>query len=172
MPSIAPSRDHDQVITTGSGTDLQLGDTTTFSYGYIFNIRTKEDGGVIVINGFDFYTDSTELVNYELWTRMGSFKDHKGTYEGWDLIAGGSIKGKGIGRYTSIPDDMFTPASIPGGGGVGGTRAFYLTLDTKALVYKIGEGVTSDAFVQYENEDVEVWEGESVLSYPFPSVSC
>ena len=45
---------------------------------------------------------------------------HKGTYEGWDLIAEGETEGRGIGRYTSIPDDMFTKVSIPGGGRGGG----------------------------------------------------
>lgn len=156
---------------TGSQDDLDLGGTTTSSYGYIFNMRTREDGGVVLIQGFDFYTGTTEDVTYELWTRLGTFKDYKGSIEGWDLIASGSVQGRGIGRYTAIPEEDFTPVSIPGGGGNDGTRAFYLTLDTKELIYKIGEGSSSDSAVQYENEDIEIWEGESVLFYPMPSVS-
>jgi len=171
VPSQAPSLSHNQVITTGSKNDLELGGTTTSSYGYIFNIRTREDAGVVLIKGFDFYTESTDTVNFELWTRLGSYKGYKGTYDGWDLIASGSVTGRGIGRYTSIPEDTLTPVSIPGGGGEGGTRAFYLTLDTTELVYKIGEGVSSDVLVQNESQDIEVYEGEGVLFYPFPSVS-
>ena len=156
---------------TGTEQDLQLGGTTTSSYGYIFNIRTKDTSGVVLMTGFDFYTESTDDVRYELWTRPGSFKDHKGAYEGWDLAASGTVRGRGIGRYTALPEEEFDPVSIMGGGGEGGTRAFYLTLETKELVYKIGEGTTSDAAVQIETEDIEIWEGESVLDYPFPPVS-
>ena len=59
--------------------------------------------------------------------------------------------------------------SIPGGGGDKGTRAFYITTDTRDLVYKIGEGTSSDELVQQESEDIEIYEGEGVLFYPFPS---
>ncbi|KAL7542699.1 hypothetical protein ACHAXR_012004 [Thalassiosira sp. AJA248-18] len=171
FPSNSPSRSHEQAITTGSQQDLTLGGSTSYSYGLIFNIRTRSDGGVVLLNGFEFYTESSEYVKFELWTRMGSFKDYKGSYDGWDLIASGSVQGRGIGRYTSIPDELFTPVSIPGGGGDGGTRAFYLTFEAKELVYKIGSGTTSDDAIQDFNEDIEIWEGESVLSYPFPELA-
>ena len=165
MPSIAL----EQVIMMGSSQDLAIGGTTTSSYGYIFNMRTRKEAGAIFLTGFDFYTESTDMVNIELWTRLGSFADHKGNYDGWDLIASGSVKGRGIGRYTSIPEELFTPVSIPGGGGEEGTRAFYISMDTKDLVYKIGEGTSSDIIVQAGDQDVEVYEGEGVLFYPFPS---
>jgi len=168
-PSSAPSLDHFQEIVTGSQEDLELGGTTTSSYGYIFNVRTKENSGVVMIDGFDFYTESTEDVNFELWTRLGSYSDYKGTYDGWDLIASGTTQGRGLGRYTSIPEETFTPVSIPGGGGETGTRAFYITTDTRDLVYKIGEGTSSDELVQQESEDIEIYQGEGVLFYPFPS---
>ena len=169
LTSAAPSRGHFQEIVTGSQEDLELGGTTTSSYGYIFNVRTKESSGVVMIDGFDFYTESTEDVNFELWTRLGSYSDYKGTYDGWDLIASGTTQGRGLGRYTSIPQETFTPVSIPGGGGDKGTRAFYITTDTRDLVYKIGEGASSDKLVQQESEDIEIYEGEGVLFYPFPS---
>ena len=47
---------------TGSRKDLQMGGETTSSYGYIFNIRTKPTAGVILLNNFDFYTGSTDMV--------------------------------------------------------------------------------------------------------------
>ena len=132
-------------------------------------MRTKPESGVVIINGFDFYTESTEDVNFELWSRLGSFKEYKGTYDGWDLIASGTTKGRGIGRYTPIPEEVYTPVSIPGGGGDSGTRAFYLTLDSFGLVYKLGDtGTGSDELVSAETEDIEVYDGEGVLFYPFP----
>jgi hypothetical protein len=167
-PSSTPSRDLDQMIMTGSTQDLQLGGKTTSSYGYIFNIRTPKDGPTIVIKTLDFYTERVDDVNYEVWSKLGSFQGYKGNFDEWDLVAKGTIKGKGIGRYTPIPEESFTPLSIPGGGGEQGTRAIYITLDEKSLIYKIGEGVYADEVIQVSTEDVELWEGESVLSFPFP----
>ena len=154
---------------TGSREDLQLGGETTSSYGYVFNMRTKPDSPVVLISGFDFYTESTDEVNFELWTRLGTYKDYKGTYDGWDLIAAGTTKGRGIGRYTAIPEEMYTPVSIPGGGE---SRAFYLTLDTINLVYKYGlPGDPADGKYHHDSPDIEIWEGEGVLFYPFPDPS-
>jgi hypothetical protein len=85
---------------------------------------------------------------------------HQASTDGWDLLAKGKVTGRGIGRYTSIPEEMFTPVDIPGGGGEGGTRAFYLTMDSNNLVYKTGEGTASDSAVQMETEDIQIWEGE------------
>ena len=154
---------------TGSQQDLQLGGKTTSSYGFVFNIRTKPDAGVVLMTGFDFYTETTDDVTFELWTRTGSYVNHKGTFEGWDLIGSGTIKGRGIGRYTAIPPEMFTQVSIPGGGGDKGTRAFYLTLTTINLVYKLGTGgFAPDTKYHHDSPDIEIWEGEGVLFYPFP----
>jgi len=172
--SYAPSREHKQVISTDSGGDLQLGGRVTSSYGYLWNMRTKPDSGVIVITGMDFYTESTNNVTFELWTRMGTFKGFKGSYEGWDLIANGTTMGRGVEQHTAIPEEMYTPVSIPGGGeDNGGIRSFYLTLDKRELVYKRGsvqdgESADSDAFMHHGSSDLEIWEGEGILSYPFP----
>ena len=119
----------------------------------------------------EFYTESSADVNYELWTRLGSFKDFKGTYEGWDLIAQGTVTGRGIGRYTAIPDETFNAVHIPGGGEEKGTRAFYITLDKKELVYKLGTGTDSDLLMHDSTADLEIYEGEGVLGYPFPDIS-
>ncbi|KAL7467260.1 hypothetical protein ACHAXS_007511 [Conticribra weissflogii] len=124
-----------------------------------------------MITGVEFYTEITDNVEFELWSRRGTFKDHKGTYEGWDLIASGTVRGRGLGRYTSIPDDLFTPISINGGGGEAGTRAFYLTLHSINLVYTLGDGQDSDMVAHAANQDLEIYEGEGVLSYPFPDPS-
>mmetsp|Transcript_30795 Transcript_30795/g.57060 ORF Transcript_30795/g.57060 Transcript_30795/m.57060 type:complete len:631 (-) Transcript_30795:46-1938(-) len=175
-PSTAPSCPLDQVIMTGSREDLQLGSRTTSAYGYVFNIRTRPSSGVILLTGFDFYTLTTDEVTFELWTRLGSFKGHKGTYDGWDLVASGTVKGRGIGRYTSIPEELYTPVSIPSGGGETGTRAFYLTLKSNQLVYKLGEVqedsvAVSDSRYHAYTEDLYIWEGEGILWYPFPDPS-
>ena len=64
-PSAAPSRPVDVSLTTGGRDDLQIGGHVTTSYGYIFNMRTKADAGVVILTGFDFYTESTDDINFE-----------------------------------------------------------------------------------------------------------
>eukprot|EP01082_Thalassiosira_pseudonana_P006809 g14891.t1 g14891 contig21:95760-96938(+) len=167
-PSMVPSRAHLQSITTipqfGSSMELDS------AYGYIFNIRSTTTGPAVIITGIDFVTESTARVNYELWSRLGSYESYKGTYDGWELVASGTTRGQGSSGYTSIPDAMFTPVSIPGGSDDDGTRAFYLTLNTKELVYKLGESgaAVADKQTQATSEELEVYEGESIMSYPFP----
>ncbi|KAL3795552.1 hypothetical protein HJC23_009265 [Cyclotella cryptica] len=171
MPSMEPSRPVYNIIMTGSQNDLLLGGSTTSSYGYLFNMRTKSDAGVVLITRFDFYTYSTEEVVISLYSRIGNFKDFKSSTDGWDLIAQGPVQGKGIGRYTMIPEEIFTPVDIPGGGGERGTRAFYLTMTTMDLVYKTGVGTASDSAIQVDTPDLEIWEGEGVLTNPLPAPS-
>ena len=120
-------------------------------------MRSKADAGVALITGLDFYTHSTDDVDISVYSRIGNFLDLKGSLEGWDLIAQGTVRGRGIGRYTAIPDEIFTPVDVPGGGA---TRAFYLTMTTINLVYKTAVGTASDSFVFFDTPDLEVWEGE------------
>jgi hypothetical protein len=131
-----------------------------FKHRFIFNIRSKSDAGVSLIKGLDFYTYSTDEVIISLYSRIGNFQNFKGSTEGWDVIAQGAVLGRGVGRYTSIPKEMFTPVDIPGGGGEGGTRAFYLTMSSIDLVYKTGMGESSDSSIVADTPDLEIWDGE------------
>ena len=78
MPPAASIWTVSQSLATGSRQDLQLGGETTASYGYLFNIRTKPNSSVIMLTGLDFYTESMDEVNFELWSRPGNFKGYKG----------------------------------------------------------------------------------------------
>lgn len=167
-PSSLPSRMHIQEVTTA--TTQELKSSTDGSYGVVFNMRTVATGPVVLITGLDFYTESTEFVGFELWSRLGSFKGSKGTYEGWDLIASGVVKGAGYGKLTPIPGNSFTEVSIPGRGG---ERAFYLTLNQMDLIYRASEveSAESDSRIIASSSELEIYEGEAVLSYPFPDPS-
>ena len=121
----------------------------------------------------DFYTESLDLVNYQVWSRLGNFKDHKADKGGWDMIASGSVSGRGVGRFTAIPEETFAPVEIPGGGGDEGTRAVYITLDVISLAYKVPDaesGYESDVNIYAETPEVEIWEGEGVLWFNRPEV--
>eukprot|EP00986_Skeletonema_menzelii_P008552 scaffold3643_cov132-Skeletonema_menzelii.AAC.2 len=171
FPSSMPSREHVQEIVTASTNEIKNMDDT--SHGFLVNMRTKEDSPVVLIQGLEFYTETTDRVGVEVWTKLGSFEGFEGTYDGWDMIASGLVKGAGYGRYTSIPTELFTPVSIPGGGGDKGTRAFYITLNTKDLVFKlesrgVNDGAT-DTKVVASSPDLEIYNGKAVLSYPFPN---
>ena len=132
-------------------------------------MRTKPNSPVVIINGFSFLTKSTSKLKFELWSRLGNFKDYKGSLDGWEQIGKGSLKGEGLGQMTSLPFDKITPVNIPGGGEAAGTRAFYLTLLSKDLSYNFGEGTESDALIQIETPEIELWEGE-VRCYIVPYI--
>ncbi len=165
-----PTRSHDQVIKSGNRGDIQLGTaTTSSSYGYVFNVQTKPSSGVILINGLDFYTESTNELSFELWTKVGPYEDAKGTYDGWDLIASGFVKGNGVGKYTSIPTELLTPVSVNGSGGV---RSFYFSLKSLDLMCKVSNrGTTGENKLYAETPDIKLFEGEGVMFYPFPDPS-
>eukprot|EP00956_Cyclotella_meneghiniana_P007978 scaffold10623_cov65-Cyclotella_meneghiniana.AAC.2 len=134
-------------------------------------MRTKPDSPVVIVNGFALFTKSTSKMKFELWSRLGNFKDYKGSLDGWEQIGKGSFKGEGPGIITTLPLDKITPVDIPGGGGAAGTRAFYLTLLSKDLAYNFGQGTESDAAIQIETPEIELWEGEGVLLYPMPDAT-
>lgn len=131
-----------------------------YPQSFIFNMRTKPDSPVVIVNGFALFTKSTSKMKFELWSRLGNFKDYKGSLDGWEQIGKGSFKGEGPGIITTLPLDKITPVDIPGGGGAAGTRAFYLTLLSKDLAYNFGQGTESDAAIQIETPEIELWEGE------------
>lgn len=168
--TLSPTRKHDQVIKSGNRGDIQLGTSTTSpSYGFVFSAQTKPDSGVILINGLDFYTESTDELSFELWTKTGPYDDAKGTYEGWDLIASGFVKGNGVGKYTSIPTELLKPVSVNGSGGM---RSFYFSLTSLDLMCKISNQVTTGDDKPYaETHDLKLFEGEGVMFYPFPDPS-
>ena len=111
---------------------------------------------------------------------MGTFVGHRGKYESWDLVSAGTITSYSYGNLISIPEEEFatnTTISIPGGGGEEGTRAFYLTLNTKDLVYQpfraTGNQLVTkaDSEVHSSSPELEIYNGEAVLGYPFPQSS-
>ena len=177
-PSDPPTLGYQQSLVT---TPLNFDGLTAKSFGYVFNVRTTPttEGGPILINGLDFYTITPGVINYELWSKLGSFVGSKGKYDEWEMVSSGSITGSsGPGGVTPIPREEFTPVEIPGGGEEnGGVRAFYLTLNTNDLIYRqIDEANEeeprytdeADKRLHDENSELEIWEGEAVLNYPFP----
>ena len=176
-PSDPPTLGFQQSLVT---TPLNFDGLTAKSFGYVFNVRTTATTeGPVLINGLDFYTITPGVINYELWSKLGSFIGSKGNYDEWEMISSGSITGSsGPGGITPIPQEEFTPVEIPGGGeDNGGLRAFYLTLNTNDLIHRKIDTANeeepryteeADKRLHDENSELEIWEGEAVLNYPFP----
>lgn len=112
----------------------KTGNATSTSYGYIFNMRTTSESPAIIVVGLDFLTASTETVKFELFSSMGSYVQSKGKFGNWNMVGKGAITGQGMGRLTSITPDLIDPLPIDG---QGATRAFYLTLNTEDLMFRI-----------------------------------
>lgn len=143
--------------------------TTLSSYGFIFNMRTTADSSALHIVGFDFLTASTENLDFELYSAPGSFMTIKGKYGRWIMIGKGTVKGQGIGTLTSITSHLINPIPMDGRSS---TRAFYVTLQTKDMLFRaIGSGSEADKMVQLASDQVELYEGESVHGFPFPDQS-
>ena len=48
---------------------------TSGSYGNVFSVRTVEGGPPVLVTSLDFYTDQTKMLEYEVYTLPGLYKD-------------------------------------------------------------------------------------------------
>ena len=137
---------------------------STGSYGNMFDVKTKASSIKIVT--IEFYTDMTFEVGYEVWTRPDTFIGYLGDYDAWEKIAQGTIRGNGKNVGTEIPKGAFQPVEM----GAFESRAFYVTLTTPDMRYAHGNGTAfayTDYQVDVENDDIQIYEGIGVSSYPF-----
>jgi hypothetical protein len=158
-------------LQSGYGTDLY--EQTSRSYGNIFEVRTKSKGETVLVTGFEIYTSSIERVTYQVWTKEGPWRGFEGQRGKFTKIAQGQVKGKGECdetraencQFTLIPFEEFKSVPITGDGG---SRSFYVTLNTRDIVYSRGSSTDIDTFnIQQDNQDIEIYEGGSVLMFPF-----
>ncbi len=175
-PSMPPTRAFEQSVQTGFGPTLFSG--ISRSYGIVFDIKTTLESPTITIEGLDIYTSSTSNVTYEIWTKEGSWQGFEGKLEEFVKIAEGEVQSKGecseeylaanngVCIFTSIPLDNFEAVPIIGGGA---TRAFYITLQSKEIVYSIGNSTegSADMTIWSGSPELEIYEGAGVLMYPF-----
>ena len=162
----------DSILTTSY--DDQLG-----SFGNMFDVVTHNAS--IKVHGVDIYTDVRTSVTYEIYTRVGTYKDGMPASGksnsiaanatnaenmlalNWTLVQQGNVTGSGSDRGTPIRD--FIPLTIP----PVSRQAFYVTLTTPDLRYQDISRVASDlraGDIYYENEDMEILVGASVGTYP------
>lgn len=142
------------------------GGATLTSYGFIFNMKTTANSAAVEVVGIDFLTASTDDLDFELYSTVGSYMGIKGNYGRWILAGKGTIQGQGLGQLTSITSDLIDSLPMDG---QGSSRAFYLTLSTKDMIFRAtGSGTAPDEMAQLVSDEIELYEGESVQAHPFP----
>ena len=82
-PSVtsSPTSSTMESISTATTDELNgSSSTTSTSYGFIFSLRTTAEAPVMEVVGFDFLTASTSTLNFELYTKPGSYSGSKVSY--------------------------------------------------------------------------------------------
>ena len=112
-PSDPPTRSNTQELMT------RVDPQPTGSYGIAFHVRTPPGGLTIMIDGMSFLVDSEETVEYEVYSKLGTYQNVLGRTESFDLVASGQIKGKGPKEMIEVLEDDTTFLTE-------GENAFYL----------------------------------------------
>jgi len=144
-----------------------LNSTTTpyTMYGSVFDIKTKSSNpGPITITTLDIYTNVSEQINYEVYTKNGSYVGYIVNASAWTLISSGSIVSNGDSKTTTLPSTEFTSAEmLPDT-----THAFYVTLKSSNMLLGAGdeEDSSSGGMFHSSTDELELLEGAGVLEYP------
>ncbi|KAL3817796.1 hypothetical protein ACHAXA_005829 [Cyclostephanos tholiformis] len=187
-PSSPPTRDYEQAF------EMDIDSNPTGSYGIVFEIGTPRYGNTIMLTSISFVTLHTGKLEYEIYTKLGSFEKYLGNYASFDLIASGQVNGMGSSKYTRVLDNDtiveggneslsyvgFRPVYVLGDGG---KRSFYITI-TKRFVADDGSAIpllfsppidgiegSYDYALVDSNSELEVYEGDGILEYPWPRVT-
>jgi len=193
MPSFPPTRDFDQLFET------PLDPNPTGSNGIVFSVKTPKGAPSVLLVGMKFITNFEGVFEYEVYTKLGSWTGFVGKSTEFDLIASGQVTGKGSKTWVDIiQGDHF--GTIEEGNetisvnyvgwkdvhvlGDGGERSFYLTttkrflqqdMTTIPILFSAPINGESETLRQYEivesNSELEVYEGDGVLDYPWPTDS-
>ena len=191
MPSSSPTRDFDQVFET------RIDPTPTGSNGIVFSVRTPKGAPSVVITGMKFITNFEGVLEYEVYSKLGSWKNFVGRTNEFDLVASGQVTGKGPKTWVDIIQGDHTGTITEGNAtttvryvgwknvhvlGDGGERSFYFTTtktflkeDRTAIPILFSSPIDDDAETlrQYgmvsTNNELELYEGDGILDYPWPT---
>ena len=179
-PSSPPSRSRNQILETS------IDSAPTGSYGIIFSVRTLPNVATVLVTGMSFITLHTGTLEYEVYTKLGSYDGYHGKKQYFDLIASGETIGMGSNDFTHVLDDDkvimdgnvaknyigFQPVHIPGDGGL---RSFYITITKKfdangqpiPILFSYPKRYENEGKNIYDvvarNEELEILEGDGVL---------
>ena len=101
-PSDPPTRSNTQELMT------RVDPQPTGSFGIAFHVRTPPGGFTIMIDGMSFLVDTEELVEYEIYSKLGTYLNVLGRTDSFELVASGQIKGKGPKEMVEALEDDTT----------------------------------------------------------------
>jgi hypothetical protein len=153
-PSVEPSMEPatNRVLVTNF-------DSSVSYAGTMFDVKAREN---IVINSVAFNTFKYDDVSVLLYTREGNYADNEMDTSGWTLLANETVRGRGLGNPTFLPEGSFTQLVRRKR-----TQAFYITSDGPYL--RLAMGTTEGNITAY-NSDIIVYEGVG-KRYPIASMS-
>jgi len=191
MPSLSPTRDFDQVFET------KIDPTPTGSSGIVFSLKTPKGGPSVRLVGMKFITPFDGVLEYEVYSKLGSWRNFVGRTHEFELIASGQVKGKGPKTWVDIIQDDHVGTVVNGNEttsvnyvgwnnihilGDGGERSFYVTTTKRFLkedqtsipiLFSSAMNSLSESLRQYgmveSNSELELYEGDGILDYPWPT---
>ena len=106
------------------------------------------------------HTNTLDMVDVEVYTKVGSYLGYETDESAWTLITTVSVKGSGKGQRTLLPEDLFdTPVTV----NAGETQAFYITLTTAQMRYSDGDDLGA---VYADDANLKILQGAGVV-YPY-----
>lgn len=108
-PSASPSRSNEQIF------NIRIDPRPTGSYGLAFSVRTPKDGQTILLTGMSFVTTGDKIpVEYEIYSRLGTFEKYIAFDDKWELVASGETTAQGPKAYTPVLEDDTTVETVNG----------------------------------------------------------
>ena len=166
-----PTADNDFVNSAGN---------TARAFGNVFDVRTLPGVSTVMVTGLEIYSSKSGLVEYEVYSKEGTWEGTEGDLSSYALIASGTLESSGkcggdgfthgkvsneICEFVPIPPEDFEKVPIKGNGAV---RSFYVTLKTREILYQRDAiGSEDDYGVLVTSPEIEVLEGAAVLQYPY-----
>mmetsp|Transcript_23800 Transcript_23800/g.47553 ORF Transcript_23800/g.47553 Transcript_23800/m.47553 type:complete len:593 (+) Transcript_23800:60-1838(+) len=179
-PSSSPTRGNYQILET------YIDSRPTGSYGILFEVKTRPGVGTILVKSLSFITRFEGMVEYEVFTKLGSSAGQHGKFKFFDLIASGRVKGQGPNAFTRVNENDetynsktytgFQSVHIPGDRA---SRSFYVTIkkvpdgeEQPPILFSYPINEDNEGKPVYEvvtsSPEIEIFEGDGVLEEPFP----
>lgn len=193
-PSAPPSRGFDQSLDVridprASGSYGIVFNVRTARCGQHPDQKTC---GTVLLTGMSFVTNWEGRLEYMVYSKVGPYQKFVGRDVFWDLIASGQTYGRGSKEYTRVLEEDttvdvggnvelsyigFKPVHVPGDRS---QRSFYVTVTKKfakddgspiPVSFSFPQNGESEGTREFEvvagNEEIDVYEGEGVLDYPW-----
>ena len=134
------------------------------SFGAMFDVTAIRSLDLREMSIHTSAAAATTTVNALLYTKKGTYKDYEYLTEEWTAIGtAANVMSQGTNNPTNLPSNTFAPVTIAGGG----RQAFYVTLDTREIIYTPGSAISQPEGTLYaSNDDIRFYVGAG-MEYPF-----